>query len=302
MKSLLIIGGTGFLGKSFIDSFLKKKLKGVSKIFILSRKYKKNKKNIYYLKGDISKINQIPICNYTIFAAEQAETRNYRLSNKKNIINFCNIIKTIKYKGKILYISSGAYYGISKFNKIKFKENTKIANIKKCKYKKYTIQKRFSEKKIKALSTLGYKVSIARCFSFIGKYLPKNKGYFISDLIVSIKNKKKVIINSKINIIRSYMYSDDMVIWLMKMLKNTNNSCSIYNVGSDKKISIFKLAEFICKKYRLPLEKFNKTSLVKFNSYVPNINKAKKLLNLKIKYNINDSIKKILEHDKNRVN
>ena len=45
MKSLLFIGGTGFLGQSFFDYFNKNKLKylKLSKIIIISRKKKKLK-------------------------------------------------------------------------------------------------------------------------------------------------------------------------------------------------------------------------------------------------------------------
>ena len=43
MKSLLFIGGTGFLGQSFFDYINKRKLKifNLSKIIVISRKRKK---------------------------------------------------------------------------------------------------------------------------------------------------------------------------------------------------------------------------------------------------------------------
>ena len=46
MKTLLIIGGTGFVGKSFLECFVKNRLKnfGVTKIIILARKVEKFKK------------------------------------------------------------------------------------------------------------------------------------------------------------------------------------------------------------------------------------------------------------------
>ena len=50
MKKLMIVGGTGFFGKSFIDCFIRKKLNKwfISKLIIISRnsnKFKRYKKN-----------------------------------------------------------------------------------------------------------------------------------------------------------------------------------------------------------------------------------------------------------------
>ena len=75
-KSLLIIGATGFFGKSILESifFNYKKIK-IKKIFLLSRsinKIKINKKlskNVKIIKicADISKLKKIPFADYVIY-------------------------------------------------------------------------------------------------------------------------------------------------------------------------------------------------------------------------------------------
>ena len=80
MKTLLIIGGTGFFGNSILSYFsssssLKKK---INKIIIISKKdfpkfnyYKKLKKNFKVLKinSDILKIKKLPFADYVIYAS-----------------------------------------------------------------------------------------------------------------------------------------------------------------------------------------------------------------------------------------
>ena len=70
-KSLLIIGASGFFGRSILDFlFYNNKEKKIKKIFLLSRSIHKTKinknKNIKIVKicGDISKLNKIPFAQY----------------------------------------------------------------------------------------------------------------------------------------------------------------------------------------------------------------------------------------------
>ena len=73
MKSLLFIGGTGFLGQSFFDYINQGKLKKLklSRIIVVSRKIKKIKSNIKisYIKKNIKNIKKIPITDFIIYAA-----------------------------------------------------------------------------------------------------------------------------------------------------------------------------------------------------------------------------------------
>ena len=56
-----------------------------------------------------------------------------------------------------------------------------------------------------------------------------------------------------------------------------------YNVGSDQEINIRKLAFYLSRKYKLP-RKFKKITNNFKDRYLPSILKAKKELNLKLKY------------------
>ena len=58
-------------------------------------------------------------------------------------------------------------------------------------------------------------------------------------------NKKNITVNNSINVHRAYLNTDDLVNWLIVILKNSSKKCPIYNVGSDKSISIKSLGKKI---------------------------------------------------------
>jgi dTDP-glucose 4,6-dehydratase len=136
-------------------------------------------------------------------------------------------------------------------------------------------------------------VAIARCFTFVGEFLPLNSYYIIGNFIKSILEKKNINIYSNYKIYRSYMYADDLVRWLLKILFNSNTKCKIYNVGSDNKVLLRKIADNLAKKYDLQVCS-SKIYSDKVDCYVPNVNKAKKNLKLKNNYSSFQAIKKTL--------
>ena len=181
-------------------------------------------------------------------------------------------------------------------NKIRgFKENhlklNKKINFRSSYKKSYSYFKLKSERLFQTLASSGLKVSITRCFSFVSEFLPLNSHYVIGNIIKNILEKKKIIIKANYKIYRSYMNSNDLIKWLIKILDNSNNKCPIYNVGSEKKVTICQIVKFLAKKYKLQF-KIPEISLKKKDIYIPNVYKAKKELNL---INELDSIKNIIK-------
>ncbi len=299
MKKLLILGGSGFIGSSIVDYAIDKKLLNnkINKIYILSRNKKSKKINnkyikINYLRNNILDVKKLPTADYIIYCLKN---ENIKISNDY-FSQFKKLIKQFKFKPKILFTSSGAVYG-KNINKKKNLESEKISinsvkNLIGYK-KKYAMEKIFLEKKFKQLSLENYKISIARCFTFIGKNIIKYN-YAISDLINDANNDRRITLNSNINVFRSYMNSDDLCKWLIKILIKSNKKCPIYNVGSDKVINLKELTKKIGaiknKKISIKLKESKK-----FDYYVPSINKARKKLNLKISISLNDSLNSIIK-------
>ena len=276
MKKLLIIGSSGFVGKSLNDYF-KKKIKVIN----YSRSNNKNLKDI----------KKLPKTDYIIYCIRNNNIR----SSLKFFFHFKNLLNKSHKNTKILFFSSGAIYGPSSMKK-KINEKEKINKKNYNKFsgykKKYALEKFFLEQEFKKIAKEGFKVSIVRGFTFYGKHI-LNYNYLISKIISAIKLKKKIKINNP-NTFRSYMHADDMCKWLIKILDISSVKCPIINLGSDKVLNLEKLTNFLNKKY-------NKNILIvknkskKLDFYVPSINYAKKILKLKNTVNFNDAIISIIK-------
>ena len=300
-KSLMIIGGTGFFGKSLLDYLERYNSLNINKVIILSRnanKIKISKKlsakiKIIKISANILKVKKLPFADYVIYAAI---LNNYNLDFKA-VKNYTSLVKKYHFNSKVLYISSGAVYGVQK-NKIKgFKENY-FRYHNKINYnfgykKKYSLIKLKNELLFQKLGiNHGIKVSIARCFTIVGKYLPKNSSYVIENFITNILDNKNIKIKSSYKVLRSFMYADDLIRWLLKIVNFSKETCPIYNVGSNDTVYIDKLAKALAIKYGLNVKFENLISDKKIDKYIPNIEKAKKELSL---YNNLNSLEAIIK-------
>jgi dTDP-glucose 4,6-dehydratase len=305
-KTLLLIGGTGFFGKSILKYFyyhsnsLKKK---INKIIILSRgkskiKYNKNLKKIFKLvkiRSNIQHVKTLPYADYIIYAAI---LKNYKKDHAA-VKNYLSLAKKYHSKSKILYVSSGAIYGKQPNSIVGFRENHltlhKKIRFKEGYKKEYSNTKIKNEELFEKFAKTEKNVSIARCFSFVGEYLSQDSYYVAGNIIKNILNNDIIRIDADYKVFRSYMYDDDLVRWLLKILDNSSKNCPIYNVGSDDVISVHKLVILLAKKYKLNTNFKNlKISKKIIDKYSPSIYKAKKELNLKNNYtSLNAIIKTI---------
>ena len=299
----MIIGGTGFFAKSLIDyihncTFSSK----INKIFLLSRSIKKinikkklnNRIEIKAIRADISKLKKIPFADYIIYCAINHDY----VEDHKSVCNYYKLAKKYHSKSKILYTSSGAVYGQQPKNIKKLSENylvnNKRINFKSTDKNSYSLTKLKNERVFQKLSELKIKISIARCFAFVGRYLPRDKSYAVGNFINSILNKKNIEIKSNHRVIRSYMHEHDLSRWLLEIVKNAKTNCPIYNVGSDEGVDIRKLALYLSNKYKVDLK------LEKINSdfedrYLPSTLKAKKILNLKLSFDNYSSVSEVIQ-------
>ena len=305
-KTLLIIGGNGFFGKSIIDYFVKiKKLKkNINKIIILTKSSKvfippELKKNyeIVQIKKDISKVKNIIFADYIIYCAI---SKNYA-EDYRGVKNYFKLAKKYHKNSSIVYTSSGAVYGkqSKKINKIDDLQKVNPKNIFLKTKKKYGLLKIKNEKIFKKLSNANIKVCAARCFAFVGRHLPLDSNYIIGNFIKSIISKKSIEIKAKTRVIRTYMHADDLAECLIKLMFNNSTNFSTYNIGSDNIIDIHSLAKKLSKKYRIKnIIQKNISDIVGHDRYVPSISKFRKKFKFKKELNSYSAILKTIKEFK----
>jgi dTDP-glucose 4,6-dehydratase len=296
-KKLLVIGGTGFFGKSILDSFQRGRLDKyyISEVIVIARSTNvlKNEypelinNNVQLISGDIGELDYIPYADIIIHAASSTNKQDYildGLNQKKNIeiatSNYCKLAKENHKNSKIVYCSSGAVYGQQPPDVDKISENFDFNSVKGLAIEKrnYATGKRNSEESIIQLGEEGLSVSIARCFAFYGKYLPKDQHFAYGNFVGRAERGEAVRVNAINPVYRSYMSADDLVDSLIIIALNSDRSCPIYNVGSDEAILIHDLAKKIATEYNVSCEMNEITELDNVDRYVPNTNKLKNLL------------------------
>jgi dTDP-glucose 4,6-dehydratase len=296
-KRLFITGGTGFFGKSMLDyrwrhpEWVWSKadwtvLSRSPENFIVKNSVLAKQQRVSFIAGDVRDF-AFPEGRFDVIihAATSAVTT---LSDDEMISVICDgtrhvvdFAKTVGC-GKIVLTSSGAVYGLRTSPADETDECSPVTA-----YGKGKLQAE------QMLLDSGLDVKIARCFSFVGPYLPRTIHYAIGNFIQNCMDGKPIVINGDGTPLRSYMYADDLVEWLFAILER-GESGRPYNVGSDKALSIRELAESVRDIFGTKND-----IVVKGKSdpdavpsvYVPNITRAGSELDLEMKIQIENAIK-----------
>lgn len=313
MKTLLLIGGTGFFGKSILDAFGRGLLTpwNVTHVIVMSRHAdallktapQLVNKNVTLLPADITTTDSLPFADYVIHAAASTDVRDYttrpeqeKLNIQAGTYHYCELAKQYHANSKIVYVSSGAVYGVQPPDLEKLDELSIPYDLQSMDAGKqdYALAKMDAELAIMQLGKEGLDVSIARCFAFVGCWLPRGQHFAIGNFIDDILNRRPITVKAQHKVYRSYMYADDLVEWLMTIADHASKECPVYNVGSDEEVLITDLVRDIAKEY---LTDFNISPLVndRIDRYIPNVNKAKKELGLRIKFDVHGGIKHTVE-------
>lgn len=322
-KTIFILGANGFIGNALIEKLAKDKKFKIYGIDLNcdNLNHSLKKKNFFFKKGDITK-NSIWIkkiikkCDIIVPLVAIA-TPNIYVKNPTKIFELdfeanLKIIKLIvKYKKRIIFPSTSEVYGMNNDKKFReYKSSLVVGPVHKTRWI-YSVSKQLLDRIIIAYAEKqNIKYNIFRPFNWIGPKLDSLKlaqlgngrvlTIFINNLI---KNKNLVIVGSGLQA-RSFTYLDDGINALIKIIKNNKINGKIFNIGNPKnnttivnfaKLAIKEFNKISKKKYRGKLVK--KTELEFYGkgyqdipTRVPDIFEAKKHLNWKPKFNLQQSI------------
>jgi nucleoside-diphosphate-sugar epimerase len=309
-KSIFLTGGTGFFGKWLLESFIyiNEVLRLNASITVLTRNPDKFLqdypfytfyKNVSFLKGDVLNF-KFPNEKYqfVIHAATEADAK---LNTENPLLMLDTITKGTRRVldfakeqpiESFLLTSSGAVYGKQPSSITHIKESDGFFIDINNPNSSYAEGKRLAELYCAIYyQQFGVPVKIARCFAFVGPYLPLDKHFAIGNFILNGLNKEDFLIKGDGTPFRSYLYAADLAIWLWTILFNGENNTP-YNVGSDYSLSIKETAEVISKAFnkKTTIQIAGKSSGKPVQRYVPAINFIKNKLRLSVNTNLEKSI------------
>jgi UDP-glucuronate decarboxylase len=305
-RSILIAGGTGFLGRGLLRFLRQINSASTTERFsvcVISRSPSRflekhpefsSESWLTVIEGNILDRESLPHnenFDYVIHAAADSapngdfsdDTRFAQIIvGTKNILALCRACGV----KRLLFISSGAVYGLQPRDVMFISEDVTNCPDPLVMGSAYGIAKKAAEHMcVLASHGSNLDVVIARCFSFVGVGLPFNEHYAIGNFVRDAVLGGPVRVRGDGSAVRSYLDVDDLAHWLMVLLER-GKSGSAYNVGSDRAVSIRDLA-FLVRDLVSPAGAVEiQNSLVGARTssiYVPSIRLAEAELGLSVK-------------------
>ncbi len=314
-QSILITGGTGFMGKWLAEaiSLLNNDYDYNIKLHLLARNIQEYKEQVPHLakekfinliEQDVRNTHNLPNeINSVIHAAGSPDNRQHATKPLKTIDTICKGTQAVldaclrlPNLNRFIHISSNYIYGQQsggeniKENEIGIADPNSVNAA-------YSEAKRMAET-ICAVYRNQQKlpIIIVRPFAFIGPYQELEKPWAINNFIRDSILGGPIRILGDENTVRSYLYGSDMAFWLLKTLTEGKVGSS-YNLGSDHAISLKNLSKKITLNFNNRIEVLVKSSK-KFPSSsltsVPDVSHIKADTHIKQMFDLESAIRQTI--------
>ncbi len=313
-QRLFITGGTGFFGKWLLESLLwANSNKGLNiEICVLTRSIDKFSQehprfatapSLSFIEGDIRDFS-FPNSQFShiIHAATEASVSlnqeqpevmfDVTTQGTRRVLEFAEQCGCQRF----LLTSSGAVYGKQPAAMTHVKEDHNGAPDPLSPTSAYGEGKRVSEWLCATKNqTSDLQAVVARCFAFVGPFLPLDGAFAVGNFINDGLNDETIVVKGDGTPMRSYLYSADLVVWLLTLLVKGQPG-EAYNVGSDIDLSIAELAERTSQAFENC--EFKVVSQAEPGAlpqrYVPDVSKAKKNFGLTVGIDFDEALKRTI--------
>lgn len=140
----------------------------------------------------------------------------------------------------------------------------------------------------------GLQTKIARCFAFVGPYLPLDLHFAAGNFLRDALAGRPIAIQGDGSPYRSYLYAADLAAWLWTILVRAP-ACRAYNVGSDEGFPLREVAQAVARLPSPPVEVHvakPRDPSVAPSRYVPSIERARRELGLDVGVPLNDALRR----------
>lgn len=261
---IFLTGGTGFFGSWLLESFVwaRRRLALDTEVVVLSRHPEAFRRKAPHLAdhagvrlvaGDVcSFVSPGGDFSHVIHAATDASAKlideqpllmvDTIVTGTRRVLEFARTAGARRF----LLTSSGAVYGRQPTELTHVPESFMGAPDPMDPRSSYGEAKRTAEMLCAMYHReFGLETTIARCFAFVGPYLPLDAHYAVGNFLRDVRAGGPLRIGGDGTPYRSYLYATDLVVWLLTILVKGKPAWP-YNVGSDEALSIRQLADTIC--------------------------------------------------------
>lgn len=315
-KRIFITGATGFFGHWLLESLIYANLRLNLNVHIsvLSRDPRRWRAlaphlstcpEIQMVEGDVRSF-KYPTENFDWIlhgagpvrrdqlAVSSTEVLSQIVDGTRHVLEFGERANTSRF----LMISSGAVYGHQPAGLETIPESYSVPEYPSDKHDPdpYCLGKRAAEALCaKAIYYRNNPPVVARCFSFVGPFLPLNDRFAIGNFISDAKQGRPIKVLGSGKDMRSYLYAGEMAAWLWTLLARGTPG-QAYNVGSADAVTMSQVAALVAgiadsgTKVEVLGESRSKVS-----RYVPDIRRIREQLGLYPAVSLADGIRRTLE-------
>ncbi len=304
-SELLVTGGTGFFGHWLVASLiaLNRALELGLRVHVLARRPERltiRDPALVLHAGDIRDF-ELPASirlRYVLHAATAASAA----LNTADPLQMASVtadgtrhllrVAEVHGAARVLFTSSGAVYG---------EHDTPALEEQAARVDPLDVKNAYAEGKRLAelycavfAARAELEVVVARCFAFVGPFLPLDAHFAIGNFLGDALAKRPIEVRGDGTARRTYLYASDLAVWLIKLLLD-GRSGRAYNVGSEAEVSVGELAQLIAAETGGTVTVLGRASSERRDYYVPSTRRIRDELGVAESVGLRDALRRTLD-------